>query len=212
MGHRVKIHNITPATGKERGDIEIKDYVVLQKPQTDRLPPPHTLIMDYTVTHVRFGRSHLHPMGQLTNTRRSDGAPDPDAAFKEVARIKISHYRNLYLNHPDPIAFIPLDVDTTGRMYDEFIRLLFLHTHREVSALVNELPEESDQFRFLHVSCFTNLKGVVGLILAKASAMRIGIPLDLSSRPCVPPPSFIRSHRPTPILDPSLVLFPPCSA
>jgi hypothetical protein len=25
VGHRVKIHKITPATGKERGDIEIKD-------------------------------------------------------------------------------------------------------------------------------------------------------------------------------------------
>ena len=33
MGHKVKIHKITPATGKERGDLEIKDYVVLQKPQ-----------------------------------------------------------------------------------------------------------------------------------------------------------------------------------
>ena len=51
VGHRVKIHNITPATGKERGDLEIKDYVVLQKPQTqaNRLPPPRTLILDYTM-------------------------------------------------------------------------------------------------------------------------------------------------------------------
>ena len=71
--------------------------------------------MDYTMTHIRFGRSHLHPMDQLTNTRSSGGTPDPDAAFKEVARIKIRHYRNLYLNRPDPIAFIPLAVDTTGR-------------------------------------------------------------------------------------------------
>ena len=46
VGHRVKIHKITPAQGKERGDMEIRDYVVLQKPQdgTDRLPPPRTLI------------------------------------------------------------------------------------------------------------------------------------------------------------------------
>ena len=29
VGHRVKIHKITSATGKERGDLEIKDYVVL---------------------------------------------------------------------------------------------------------------------------------------------------------------------------------------
>ena len=33
VGHRVKIHKITPATGKGRGDLEIKDYVILQKPQ-----------------------------------------------------------------------------------------------------------------------------------------------------------------------------------
>jgi hypothetical protein len=83
---------------------------------------------------------------------------------------------------------MPLVVDTTGRMYDEFIRFLFLHVHREASALANELPQESDHFRFLHVSCFANLKGAVGLIMAKASAMWISIPLDLSSRPCIPHP------------------------
>ena len=31
VGHKVKIHKITPGTGKERGDIEIRDYVVLEK-------------------------------------------------------------------------------------------------------------------------------------------------------------------------------------
>jgi hypothetical protein len=29
VGHKVKIHKITPGTGKERGDLEITDYVVL---------------------------------------------------------------------------------------------------------------------------------------------------------------------------------------
>ena len=40
LKHRVEIHNITPVTGKERGDLEIKDYVVMQKPQPqdNRLP------------------------------------------------------------------------------------------------------------------------------------------------------------------------------
>ena len=106
---------------------------------------------------------------------------------------------------------MPLAVDTTGRMYDEFVRLLFLYSHLEGSTLDNELPEESNQFRFLHTSCFANLKGAVGLIMAKASAMRISIPLDLSSRPCIPLPRFIRSRRPTPFLTPSLVLLPPSS-
>ena len=86
VGHRVKIHKITPVTDKERGDIEIKDYVVFQKHQTqhNRLPPPHTLIIHYTMTHIRFGSSHVHPMEQLTNTRRSDGTLDPDGSLKEV--------------------------------------------------------------------------------------------------------------------------------
>ena len=113
------------------------------------------------------------------------------------------------MNRPNPIAFIPLAVETTGHLYDEFIRLLFLHAHREASALANELTEESDQFHFLRASCFTNLKGAVGLIMTKASAMWISIPLDLSSRSSIPLPCFI---RPTPLLAPSLVLLPLCSA
>ena len=128
------------------------------------------------------------------------------------ARIKIRHYRNLYSNRPDPIDFIPLTVDTTGRLYDDFIRLLLLHVHREASDLDNELTEESDQFRFLRAPCFTNLKGTVGLIMVKESVIRISVPLDLSSHPFIPLPRFIRSRRPTPILAPSLVLFPPRSA
>ena len=159
------------------------------------------------MTHIRFGRSHLHPMGQLTNTTRSDGTPEPDGSLKEVTRIKIRHYRNVYLNRPDPIVFIPLTVDTTGHLYDEFIRLLFLHTHRESSVLADELSEESDQFHFLRASCFANLKDTVGLIMAKISTMWITIPLDLSSRTFIPFPRFIRWCRPTALLAPSLVLF-----
>ena len=51
---------------------------------------------------------------------------------------------------------------TTVRLYDDFILLIFLHTHREVSVLTNELPEESDQFRFLQAVCFANLRSSVG--------------------------------------------------
>jgi hypothetical protein len=41
-------------------------------------------------------------------------------------------------------------VDTSDHIYDDFSRLLFLHAHREASALVNELPQESDKFRYLY--------------------------------------------------------------
>ncbi len=210
VGHRVKIHNITPATDKERGDVEIRDYVVLQKPRdlTDCLPPPRTLILDFTLTHTRFGRSQLSSLGQLTHTRRTDGVPEPDGVLRTVARAKIRHYRQLYMNLPEPIAFMPVTVDTAGRIYEDFSRLLFLHSHREDSALANELPEESEQFRFLRTACFANIKGSVGLTLAKTSVMRISIPLDLSSRSFIPLPCFIRSRRVPSLLAPSLVFSP----
>ncbi len=193
-----------PATGKERGDVEIRDYVILQKPRdlTDCLPPPRTLILDFTLTYTRFGKSKLSSMGQLTHTRRTDNAPESDGALRTVTRTKIRHYRQLYINRPEPISFMPVAVDTAGRIYEDFSRLLFLHTHRETSALVNEIPEESEQFRFLRAACFTNIKGSVGLILPKESVMRISIPLDLSSRPFIPLPCFMRSRRVTPLLAP----------
>ena len=115
-------------------------------------------------------------MGELTNTRLSDSDPDPDGDLKTTVRIKIRHYRNLYLNRPDPIAFIPLTV------YDDFVRLLFLNDHRN---LVWLMIFRRNQISFRSV-CFTNLKGPVGLIMTKTSGMRISIPLDLSSRSFIP--------------------------
>ena len=56
-------------------------------------------------------------------------------------------------------------MDTSDRLYDDFIFLIFLSTHRETSTLENELPEESGQFRFFRAPCLPNLEGSVGLIL-----------------------------------------------
>jgi hypothetical protein len=99
--------------------------VVFQKPQKqdDRLPPPRTLILEFTLTHTRFGRSHVFSTGHLTHTRSSDGVPEPDGALRAVVRTKILHYRQLYINRLDPIAFVSVTVDTSGRNYDDFSRL-----------------------------------------------------------------------------------------
>ena len=148
----------------------------------------------------------MSSLGQLTHTRRTDGVPESDGVLRTVVRAKIRHYRQLYINHPEPIVFMPVPVDTAGRIYEDFSRLLFLHTHREASTLVHELPEESEQFRFRRATSFPNIKGSVGLILAKTSAMRISIPLDLSCRPLIPLPRFIRSRRVPSLSTPSIVV------
>jgi hypothetical protein len=149
-------------------------------------------------------------IGQLTSTRRSDGGPDLDGTLRSVTRKKILHYLQLYIDHPEPIVFLPVAVDTSGRIYDDFSHL-FLHTNRETSVLTDEIPEESDQFRFDRAVCHANIKGSVGLILQQASVMRISIPFALSSRSFIPLLCFIRSRRPLPLLPPSLVFPPRCS-
>ena len=84
----------------------------------------------------------MDDIGQLTHTSCSDGPSESDGALKTVPRVKILHYHQLYLNRPDPIVFMSVTVDTSGYIYDDFSRLLFLHAHRDASALTNELPED----------------------------------------------------------------------
>ena len=62
------------------------------------------------------------------------------------------------------MGFLPLVVNTSGRLYEDFMRLLFLHVHPESSALAHTLPEESDQFRLFRAACLAHLKDVVVLI------------------------------------------------
>ncbi len=72
----MSIFKITPGVSdNERGDIEIKDYVVLSQGENNDLPP---LILDFTLTHDRFGSSHLHPVVSFrTHMARDDALRDP---------------------------------------------------------------------------------------------------------------------------------------
>ncbi len=107
------------------------------------------------MTHPRYGRSHVHPIGQVTNMRHSDVLLTLMVLWGWRLE-KILHYHQLYIDRPDPITFMSLPVDTSDHIYDDFLRLLFLHVHREVSTLVN-VPEESRHFRFLHTVCLSNI-------------------------------------------------------
>jgi hypothetical protein len=49
--------------------------------------------------------------------------------------MKILHYRQIYTDRSDPIVFLPISVSTSGRVYEDFTRLFFLHAHREASIL-----------------------------------------------------------------------------
>ena len=50
-----------------------------------------------------------------------------------------------------------VSASTSGRINEEFLRLLFLHAHRDANALAGELSEELVQFRFIRAPCLTTL-------------------------------------------------------
>ena len=58
-------------------------------------------------------------------------------------------------------------MSTSGCVYEDFVLLFFLHSHREASILTGELPEESDQFSFFRAARLANLKGSAGLTVPK---------------------------------------------
>jgi hypothetical protein len=78
------------------------------------------------VTSFTLGFRLFFNLLQIKNTYL-----DIIGALKTVTRAKIRHYRQLYINRPEPIAFMPVVVDTAGRIYEDFSRLLFLYAHRE---------------------------------------------------------------------------------
>jgi hypothetical protein len=81
--------------------------------------PPRTLVMHVTMTHDRYGRTTQRANGGLTHRVSSTDSSQPDGVLNKTARMKIS---------------------TSGRVYEDFTRLLFLYAHREASILAGELP------------------------------------------------------------------------
>jgi hypothetical protein len=101
----------------------------LPRGEDNRLPP-RPLILDVTMTHDRYGRTPLHTNGNRTYTISSNGVLQPDDALKNADRQKIIHHSQLSADLPDPIVFMTVVANTSGRLYDDFLRLLFLDNHR----------------------------------------------------------------------------------
>ena len=81
-------------------------------------------------TNGKFVRKLTH-----TVSSNSDG-PHPDGDLKNTDRKKIMHHRCLYEDMSDPVVFMSVPVNTSGRLYNDFLCLFFFHVHRETSILV----------------------------------------------------------------------------
>jgi hypothetical protein len=87
--------------------------------------------------------------GVLTHTVPSTGTPQSDGVLNKAVRMKIRHYRQIYVDRPDPIVFLPITVSTSGRVYEDFARMIFLHVHREASICPENYLRNLPRFTFV---------------------------------------------------------------
>jgi hypothetical protein len=135
------------------------------------------LVIDISITHDRHGSSSAHPHLNGTSSH-----PDtPDAPLNEAAKRKVHKYRNSCANNHS-ISFLPAITSTSARMHGEFLRPFFLQAHRETedyfAFMGTPAQPDQDQFRFRRAAFYSSMKSKVGLIAAKAAALRINMNTD----------------------------------
>jgi hypothetical protein len=170
-GHTVRTqHGVTASAGQRRGDVEIRSY--LQDAAGRR-----NLVFDLSMTHDRFGSSsHVQQNSLLSHPQ------DLDAPLRLAAQRKINDYRQQYAENQN-ISFLPAIMSTSTRLHGEFLRLLFLHAHRETEAHftaagMSSQRNQSDSLRFKRAAFYQSLKSKVGLAAANAAALRINLNVE----------------------------------
>ncbi len=170
--HKVKSKQVVKRRSQDCGDIELAGYLANEV-------GPVSLVLDLRITHNRVGSStdptlngHLKYPNNL------------DQSLNDAAADKIRKYRAYYNKRPPSVvSFMPAIDSTSDRLHSEFVRLLFLQAHRETDRFfaasgVRLAQSTSGQFHFRHTAFSQHPTGKVGLILAKAAALRINLNLD----------------------------------
>ncbi len=144
---------------------------------------PVPLVLDLRIAHDRFG-STSDPT--LNGTLHYPNPNDIDKSLNEAAADKIRKYHTDYKNNPpNVISFLTDITSTSGRLHSEFIRLLFLQTHREtdrffassgIQSAQSKLGSSYSHFRLVAFSSM--LKSKCGNILEQAVALSIKLNID----------------------------------
>jgi hypothetical protein len=105
--------------GQHCGDIEIAGYLANE---ADPVPS----VLDLRIAHDRFGSS--------SDPSLNGNLHCPHNICRSLIETddKIRKYHDDYNNNPPhSVSFMPAIASTSGRLHSEFVRLLFLQTHRE---------------------------------------------------------------------------------
>jgi hypothetical protein len=137
------------------------------------------LVLDLRIPHDRVGSSSDPTLnGHLKYPNNLD------QSLNDAPADKIRKYRADYNNRPpSAVSFMPVIPSTSDRLHSEFVRLLFLQTHRETDRFfaasgVQSAQSDRDQFHFRRAPFLQQLKSKVNLTLPKATTLRINLKID----------------------------------
>jgi hypothetical protein len=170
--HTVKTEHVTKNRGRHCGDIEVTDYL-------PNVVDPVPVVLDLHISHDRFGST-----SDLNLNRHLHYPNDIDKSLNETVTDKIRKYRSDYNNNPPVVVpFMSDIVSTSGRLHSEFVRLLFLQTHRETDRFfttsgVQLVQTNCGLFHFHRVEFSSQLISRVDLSLVKTTVLRITLNLD----------------------------------
>jgi hypothetical protein len=120
--HKVKTQEVVKSRGQHCEDVELVGYLANET-------GPVPLVLDLRITHDRVGSSSDPTLnGHLKYPNNLD------QSLNDAAADIIRKYRADYNNSPSSaVSFMPDIPSTSGRLHSEFVRLLFLQTHRETA-------------------------------------------------------------------------------
>ncbi len=118
--HKVKTQQVVKIRGQYCGDIELVGYL------TD-VGDPVSLVLDLRVVHDRVDSSANPPLnGHLRYPNNLD------QSLNDTSTDKLRKYRTDYNFNPSRgVGFMSDIPSTSGRLHNEFIRILFSQVHRE---------------------------------------------------------------------------------
>ncbi len=122
------------------------------------------------------------PSSQLSKVCTRKLNPGDVMGLGEVVQ-KLQGYADYNNNPPTSVAFMPAIASTSGRLHSEFIRLLFLQTHRETDhffAASGVQPPQSNHgtFHYTRSAFLSQIKSKIDSSLVKAAAIRVNLNID----------------------------------
>jgi hypothetical protein len=102
------------------------------------------------------------PFNVQTEHSHECECPSPVFLSLNVSRLNMSdrneilYYRQIYTHRTDSVVILPITVSTSGRVYEDFTRLFFLHTCREASILSVTIPIDLSTCPFIPLPRFFN--------------------------------------------------------